>query len=83
MKTSTAQQPDGAGGYSDSYLVSMSGFFPAEAPQYVVSVNIADPVLMNNSGAASPVFRDVISHLAKAFSVPPSIEPATELDLVF
>ncbi|ROR79999.1 cell division protein FtsI (penicillin-binding protein 3) [Plantibacter flavus] len=83
MKTSTAQQPDGFGGYSDSYLVSMSGFFPAEAPQYVVSVNIADPVLMNTSGAASPVFRDVIMQIAKSYRVLPSEHPPTILPLEY
>ena len=48
-KTGTAQMPDGNGGYSHGYLVSVSGFAPADDPQYVVSVSLADPVNMNTS----------------------------------
>jgi cell division protein FtsI (penicillin-binding protein 3) len=83
MKTGTAQQPDGDGGYSSSYLVSMAGFAPAEAPQFVVSVNLADPVKMNSSAAVAPIFRDVTTQVLKSRGVQPSTEPAPNLPLSF
>ncbi|MGG7508526.1 peptidoglycan D,D-transpeptidase FtsI family protein [Plantibacter sp. YIM 135249] len=81
MKTGTAQQPDGDGGYSHSYLVSIAGYAPAEAPQYVVSVNLADPVKMNTSAAAAPLFRDVMTQVLKTRGVQPSTTTATDLPL--
>ncbi|MEL4318615.1 penicillin-binding protein 2 [Leifsonia sp. YIM 134122] len=71
-KTGTAQMPDGNGGYSHGYLVSVSGFAPADDPQYVVSVSLADPVNMNTSGAAAPVFKQVMSQVLKKYRVVPS-----------
>ena len=41
-KTGTAQVPDGNGGYLSGYLVSVSGFAPADDPEFVVSVSIMD-----------------------------------------
>ncbi|MGG7508917.1 peptidoglycan D,D-transpeptidase FtsI family protein [Plantibacter sp. YIM 135249] len=81
MKTSTAQQPDGSGGYSKSYLVSMAGFAPVEAPRYVVTVNLADPVDMNNSAAAAPVFRELMSYALRTGEVLPSTTDAPDLPL--
>jgi cell division protein FtsI (penicillin-binding protein 3) len=75
-KTGTAQQADGNGGYSHSYLVSLSGVAPAENPEYVVSVNIADPVTLTSSAAAAPVFQKVMTQVLKAYRVKPSTDPA-------
>ncbi|MFD1713234.1 peptidoglycan D,D-transpeptidase FtsI family protein [Amnibacterium flavum] len=72
MKTGTAQQPDGNGGYSKSYLVSMAGMAPADDPQYVVSVNLSGPVNMNTSAATAPIFRDVMTQVLKDHRVVPS-----------
>ncbi|MFZ4895598.1 penicillin-binding transpeptidase domain-containing protein [Plantibacter sp. Mn2098] len=83
MKTSTAQQPDGSGGYSTSYLVSMAGFAPVEAPRYVVTVNLADPVDMNTSAAAAPVFRDVLTYALRDGLVPPSTTSPPDLPLTY
>ncbi len=71
-KTGTAQVPDGKGGYQQGYLVSVAGVAPADDPQYVVSVNIMDPVLMNTSGASAPVFQQVMSEVLKQNGVAPS-----------
>ncbi len=71
-KTGTAQQPDGQGGYTDSYLVSLAGLAPADDPRFVVTVSLADPVNMNSSGATAPIFHDVMAHLLTAYSVVPS-----------
>lgn len=39
-KTGTAEQPDGQGGYRSEYVHSFAGFFPAEAPQYVIVTSV-------------------------------------------
>lgn len=78
-KTGTAQVPDGLGGYQDGYLVSVSGFAPADDPQFVVSVSLMNPVKRNSSAAAAPVFRDVMSHVLKKYRSIPSGSPAPEL----
>ncbi|MET0975916.1 MAG: penicillin-binding protein 2 [Leifsonia sp.] len=71
-KTGTAQMPDGNGGYSHGYLVSVAGFAPADDPQYVVSVSLADPVNLNSSAASAPIFKQVMSQVLKTYRVVPS-----------
>lgn len=83
IKTGTAQQPDGNGGYTKSYLVSMAGLAPADDPQYVVSVNLADPVNMNTSGATAPIFRDVMTQVLKANRVVPSGSSSPDIPTEF
>ncbi|TFD47647.1 penicillin-binding protein 2 [Cryobacterium sp. TMT1-2-1] len=78
-KTGTAQMPNGKGGYSRGYLVSVSGFAPADAPQFVVSVSLADPVKMNTSAASAPIFQKVMSQALKKYRAVPSGTPAPEL----
>ncbi|ROQ58670.1 cell division protein FtsI (penicillin-binding protein 3) [Rathayibacter sp. PhB152] len=77
-KTGTAQQPDGNGGYSKSYTVSLAGLAPAEDPEYVVTVTIADPVKMNTSQATAPVFQQVMTQVLKTNRVEPSTVPPVE-----
>jgi cell division protein FtsI (penicillin-binding protein 3) len=83
IKTGTAQQPDGNGGYTKSYLVSMAGLAPADDPQYVVSVNLADPVNMNTSGATAPIFHDVMTQVLKEHGVVPSGSSSPDLPAGF
>jgi len=71
-KTGTAQMPDGQGGYTKGYLVSVSGFAPADDPQYVVSVSLADPVKLNSSAASAPIFQEVMSQVLKKYRAVPS-----------
>ncbi len=78
-KTGTAQVPDGQGGYQSGYLVSVSGFAPADDPEFVVSVSIMDPVKMNSSAASAPVFQQVMSQVLKKYRTVPSGAPAPEL----
>ena len=78
-KTGTAQVPDGNGGYLHGYLVSVSGFAPADDPQFVVSVSIMNPVKMNSSAASAPVFQEVMSQVLKKYRTVPSGAPAPEL----
>ena len=78
-KTGTAQVPDGNGGYLSGYLVSVSGFAPADDPEFVVSVSIMNPVKMNSSAASAPVFQEVMSQVLKKYRTVPSGAPAPEL----
>jgi cell division protein FtsI (penicillin-binding protein 3) len=78
-KTGTAQMPDGEGGYTKGYLVSVSGFAPADDPQYVVSVSLADPVNMNSSAASAPIFQEVMSQVLKKYRAVPSGATAPDL----
>lgn len=78
-KTGTAQMPNGHGGYSRGYLVSVSGFAPADDPKYVVSVSLADPVKMNTSAASAPIFQKVMSQALKKYRAVPSGAPAPDL----
>jgi cell division protein FtsI (penicillin-binding protein 3) len=78
-KTGTAQVSDGEGGYLSGYLVSAAGFAPADDPEYVVSVSIKNPVKMNSSAAAAPVFQQVMSQVLKKYRTVPSGAPAPEL----
>ncbi|WP_210481673.1 penicillin-binding protein 2 [Naasia sp. SYSU D00948] len=71
-KTGTAQHADGSGGYASTYIVSLAGLAPADDPKYVVSVTLADPVKMNTSGAAAPVFREIMTQVLKQYAVVPS-----------
>jgi cell division protein FtsI (penicillin-binding protein 3) len=78
-KTGTAQVPDGNGGYLTGYLVSVSGFAPADDPEFVVSVSIMNPVKMNSSAASAPVFQEVMSQVLKKYRTVPSGAVAPEL----
>jgi cell division protein FtsI (penicillin-binding protein 3) len=72
IKTGTAQESDGAGGYAKGYLVSMAGVAPAEAPRYVVYVDLDDAVKMNTSQATAPVFRQVMARVLQQNGIAPS-----------
>ncbi|SFR79088.1 cell division protein FtsI (penicillin-binding protein 3) [Agromyces sp. CF514] len=78
-KTGTAQVADGNGGYLTGYLVSVSGFAPADDPEFVVSVSIMDPVKMNSSAASAPVFQQVMSQVLKKYRTIPSGAAAPDL----
>ncbi|MEF3405007.1 peptidoglycan D,D-transpeptidase FtsI family protein [Agromyces sp. CCNWLW203] len=78
-KTGTAQVPDGNGGYLKEYLVSVSGFAPADDPQFVVSVSYMNAVKMNSSAASAPVFQEVMSQVLKKYRTVPSGAQAPEL----
>ncbi|ANJ28882.1 hypothetical protein ATC03_11575 [Agromyces aureus] len=78
-KTGTAQVPDGNGGYRKEYLVSVSGFAPADDPEFVVSVSIMNAVKMNSSAASAPVFQQVMSQVLKKYRTIPSGAAAPDL----
>lgn len=77
-KSGTAQQSNGQGGYSRSFVVSLAGLFPANDPQYAVIATIADTD-MNSSGAVAPVFHDIASRVLKQYRVQPYNKGAPNL----
>jgi cell division protein FtsI (penicillin-binding protein 3) len=72
IKTGTAQEADGSGGYSKNYLVSMAGVAPADDPKYVVYVALSQPTKMNTSQATAPIWRKVMARALQAGGVVPS-----------
>jgi cell division protein FtsI (penicillin-binding protein 3) len=82
-KTGTAQVADGNGGYQHGHLVSVSGYAPADDPEFVVSVSIMDPVKMNSSAASAPVFQQVMSQVLKKYRTVPSGAQAPELPAIW
>ena len=72
IKTGTAQESDGHGGYAKDYLVSMAGVAPADAPRYVVYVALDHATRMNTSEATAPVWRAVTARALQAGGVVPS-----------
>ena len=79
IKTGTAQESDGTGGYAKGYLVSMAGIAPAEDPRYVVYVDLDDAVKMNTSQATAPVFRQVMARVLQQNGVAPSGSASPDL----
>lgn len=69
-KSGTAQQSNGQGGYSRSFVLSLAGLFPAGNPKYAVIVTIADADL-NTTGAVAPVFHDIAARVLKQYRIQP------------
>ena len=78
-KSGTAQVAEADGKYGKNYLVSIAGLAPAEDPQYVVSISLANPDTMKSSAAAAPVFQKIMSQVLKTYRVPPSTVPSPNL----
>jgi cell division protein FtsI (penicillin-binding protein 3) len=70
-KTSTAEQSDGMGGYSDKFIVSLAAMFPAEDPKFVVLTSLASPD-SNSSSAVVPDVNNVIKQIIKTREIQPS-----------
>lgn len=83
MKTGTAEQSDGSGGIASRYIVSNMGMFPAEDPQYVVSVIIASPQITATAVVVPPVFKDIISQVIKRYRIQPTTSQAPVMAIRF
>ena len=75
-KTSTAQKPDGKGGYSNTKLVtSFVGMAPAMEPKIVVFVALNEPKgdtrTMFGSRLAAPSFAVIAEKILKYMKIPP------------
>jgi len=82
-KSGTAQVAEADGKYGKNYLVSIAGLAPAEDPQYVVSISLANPDTMKSSAAAAPVFQKIMSQVLKTYRVPPSTVPSPNLPTTY
>lgn len=81
-KTGTAQKVEpGTGRYSPrARIASFGGFFPAEAPRYVILVIIDTPRTATYGGlVAAPVFHEIGEYIADHYGLrpptPPPIQP--------
>ena len=83
MKTGTAQQPDGAGGYKAEYVVSNMGMIPADDPQYVITVVIAEPKITFTSMVVPPVFKAIEQQVIKRYRIKPSQGEAPDFPIRF
>ncbi len=70
-KTGTAEMSAGDGTYSSSFIVSIAGMIPAEDPQYVVLVTLANPA-DNSTSAVAPVIHDLMEQVIKQYRIEPS-----------
>lgn len=83
MKTGTAQQPDGMGGYKANYVVSNMGMIPAEDPQYIITVVIAEPKVSFTSMVCPPLFKAIEQQVIKRYRIKPSQGEAPVLPIRF
>lgn len=75
-KTGTARLVDPVkGGYMREYLGSFTGFFPADAPMYAISVWVVHPdtsLGYYGGEVAAPVFKDIGQEVVRLYGPPPS-----------
>jgi cell division protein FtsI/penicillin-binding protein 2 len=75
-KTGTAQKSDGHGYLAGRYYSSMIGFFPADAPRFVIAVALDEPQNGYYAGTvAAPVFRSIAEQIAACLQIPPDKSP--------
>jgi cell division protein FtsI (penicillin-binding protein 3) len=70
-KTGTAEQSDGAGGYSDKYIVSLAAMFPADDPKFVVLTSLASPDTNKSVVIVSDV-NNLMKQIIKTRQIQPS-----------
>ena len=71
-KTGTAQKSDGHSYVAGRYYSSMIGFFPADAPRFVIAVALDEPQNGYYAGTvAAPVFRSIAEQIAACLQIPP------------
>ncbi|HEX2117809.1 MAG TPA: penicillin-binding protein 2, partial [Acidimicrobiales bacterium] len=76
-KTGTARKPsETEAGYSDNYMASFVGFFPAEDPRLSAIVVLDEPTPYYGGVVAAPVFAALGSFGIRHFGIPSSTAPA-------
>jgi cell division protein FtsI/penicillin-binding protein 2 len=77
-KTGTAEKP-GVGGYTDDYVASFIGFFPADDPEVCISIMFDAPDVSKGyygGQTAAPTFRRVAEQVANYMKIRPDREEA-------
>jgi cell division protein FtsI (penicillin-binding protein 3) len=70
-KSGTAQIKQG-NRYGNLYAISFIGMAPAEDPKYVVAVMLYKSRRTGSSIGATPVFKQIMQQVLRAYRVPPS-----------
>lgn len=80
-KTGTAEKTDPATGLykPNLYDTSIVGFAPADAPEYVVMINLEEPTRVTSSTATAPAFQKAMTQVLKNYRVMPSESPLPAL----
>jgi cell division protein FtsI/penicillin-binding protein 2 len=75
-KTGTAQKPSPNGGYySDKFISSFIGFFPADNPELAISIVLDEPKDGHYGGqVAAPAFKQIAERAANYLNIRPDIE---------
>jgi len=81
-KSGTAQVAD-HGVYGSNYIVSVAGLIPADKPQYVVIVTLAEPQTNKTSAAAAPGYATLMKQVIKTFRIQPSTTPAPNIPVAW
>jgi cell division protein FtsI/penicillin-binding protein 2 len=74
-KTGTAQKAVPGQGYvKGKYVASFEGFFPAEAPRYVILIVLDEPGGREYYGSetAAPIFKEIAQQLIALDRIPPT-----------
>jgi len=90
-KTGTADKPNAYGGYArDKTISTFAAFFPADAPQYVLVVALAEPTAIINDTSfrtagltAAPVVGNAIRRLAPVLGMPPELPPDASTPVLY
>ena len=82
-KTGTAEvaYPDGSGYDPNAWIISTTGVFPTDEPEYVVHVMIEYPIPSMRTTGAVGAFHDIVNLLIRHDSIPPSTSDPSDLEV--
>lgn len=82
-KTGTAEvaYPDGSGYDPNAWIISTTGVFPTDEPEYVVHVMIEYPIPSMRTTGATGAFHDIVNLLIRHDSIPPSTSEPSDLEV--
>lgn len=82
-KTGTAEvaYPDGSGYDPNAWIISTTGVFPTDEPEYVVHVMIEYPIPSMRTTGATGAFHDIVNLLIRHDSIPPSTTEPSDLEV--